>query len=179
MGAMVYLKVQPYAQSSVMPCVNQKLSFMYFGPFEVLERVGTVAYHLKLPDSAAIHLVVHVSQLKLAARFKGSVSSQLPFASVVYRLPLKILDYCMVSRGGAQVAQLFIQWTELPPDWATWEDCDALKQLFLGAPGWGQAAIQEGENVSIADGLNQNDTSPRQSSRSRKLNSDVTGPMWH
>jgi hypothetical protein len=44
---------------------------------------------------------------------------------------------------------------------------------------WGQAVIQEGENVSrgeceYRDGLNHEDTGPRRSSRPRKLNSNVT-----
>jgi hypothetical protein len=112
-----------------MPRANQKLSFKYFGPFEVLERIGTVAYCLKLPDSTAIHPLMHVSQLKLAIGFKGSVSSRLPSTSVEYCLSLKILDYRMVPQGGAQIAHVLIQWIELPPDLATWEDHDALLQM--------------------------------------------------
>ena len=36
----------------------------YIGPFEVLERVGTVAYRLALPPSlSGVHEVFHVSML--------------------------------------------------------------------------------------------------------------------
>ena len=39
-----------------------KLSPRYIGPFEVLERVGTVAYWLALPPSlSSVHAVFHVS----------------------------------------------------------------------------------------------------------------------
>jgi hypothetical protein len=62
-GIWVYLKLQPYVQASVMPRANQKLSYKYFGPFEIIERVGSVAYQLKLSESSSIHSMVHVSQL--------------------------------------------------------------------------------------------------------------------
>ena len=39
-----------------------KLNPRYIGPFEILERVGSVAYHLALPPGLAnIHDVFHVS----------------------------------------------------------------------------------------------------------------------
>ena len=42
-----------------------KLSSRYIGPFEVLERVGTVAYRLALPPSLlSVHVVFHVSMLR-------------------------------------------------------------------------------------------------------------------
>ena len=41
-----------------------KLSSMFIGPFEVLERVGAVAYRLALPPSlSGVHEVFHVSML--------------------------------------------------------------------------------------------------------------------
>lgn len=50
-GDYVYLKLQPYAQSSLSARSNQKLVFKYFGPHRVLELVGVVAYKLDLPPS--------------------------------------------------------------------------------------------------------------------------------
>ena len=42
-----------------------KLSLRFIGPFEILERVGTVAYRLALPPSmSGIHEVFHVSMLQ-------------------------------------------------------------------------------------------------------------------
>ena len=42
-----------------------KLSSRFIGPFEILERVGTVAYRLALPPSmSGVHEVFHVSMLR-------------------------------------------------------------------------------------------------------------------
>ena len=42
-----------------------KLSLRFIGPFEILERVGTVAYWLALPPSmSGVHEVFHVSMLR-------------------------------------------------------------------------------------------------------------------
>ena len=42
-----------------------KLLMRYIGPFETLERVGTVPYRLALPPSLfGVHAVFHVSMLR-------------------------------------------------------------------------------------------------------------------
>lgn len=60
-GDWVYLKIQPYVQSSLAQRSCQKLAFRFFGPFPIIARIGAVAYKLKLPDQSTIHPVFHVS----------------------------------------------------------------------------------------------------------------------
>lgn len=60
-GDLVYMKLQPYVQSSVAARSNKKLSFRFYGPYKVLQRVGSVVYRLELPPESKIHPVLHVS----------------------------------------------------------------------------------------------------------------------
>ena len=54
-----------------------KLSPRYFGPYEILQHVGLMAYELGLPtELASIHPVFHVSMLKNCL---GDVESIIPF----------------------------------------------------------------------------------------------------
>ena len=44
---------------------QEKLSSRFIGPFEILERMGTVAYQLTLsPSMSGVHEVFHVSMLR-------------------------------------------------------------------------------------------------------------------
>ena len=63
-GDHVFLKVMP--KRRVVRFGNRgKLSPGFIGPFEILERVGTVAYRLALPHSMlGVHEVFHVSLLR-------------------------------------------------------------------------------------------------------------------
>jgi hypothetical protein len=75
-GDWVYLKFQPYRQLSVKGKKgNHKLNPKYYGPYEILAKVGRVAYHLNLPKESLIHSVFHISQLK---RKVGPTSTILP-----------------------------------------------------------------------------------------------------
>lgn len=63
-GDYVFLKFQPYRFRSLASHLNEKLSPRFYGPYEITERVGKVAYKLQFPQTAQIHLIFHVSQLK-------------------------------------------------------------------------------------------------------------------
>ena len=63
-GDHVFLKVMP-KRGVVRFGKHGKLLTRFIGPFEILERVGKVAYWLALPPSmAGVHEVFHVSMLR-------------------------------------------------------------------------------------------------------------------
>ena len=64
-GDHVFLKVMAKRGGVVRFGKRGKLSPRFIGPFEILERVGTIAYRLALPLSmSSIHEVFHVSMLR-------------------------------------------------------------------------------------------------------------------
>ena len=90
-GDSVFLKLQPYIQSSVAPRAHHKLLFKYYGPFEVLERVGSSAYCLRLLTGSRIHDVLHVSQLKKALGAHCQVQPNLPSVEDQFAIPVRVL----------------------------------------------------------------------------------------
>jgi hypothetical protein len=151
-GEEVFLKLQPYIQSSVARRANQKLAFKFFGPYQIMERVGKVAYKLKLPESSRVHPVFHVSQLKPCIGPPRQVLPQLPSPDDLFRFPVRILQQRARQVGHRTIAQVLVQWSDLPAAQATWEDRTSLQQQFPAAPAWGQAGSQERGIVSDQEG---------------------------
>ena len=58
---LVLFKLKPYYQRSLAKKLNEKLSPCFYGPFEVFQKIEVVAYRLKLPKTARIFNVFHVS----------------------------------------------------------------------------------------------------------------------
>ena len=112
-GDLVFLKLQPYVQSTVASRTHQKLSFRFYGPFKIIVRVGQVAYKLELPPSAKIHPVVHVSQLKKQVPPAAWVSQDLSSVATdpfLARDPVCVLDKRVILHGASMVPQLRVKW---------------------------------------------------------------------
>jgi hypothetical protein len=141
-GDEVFLRLQPYIQSSVVRRANHKLAFKFFGPYKIVERVGEVAYKLELPPSSRVHPVFHVSQLKPCIGPNQQVLPQLPSPTDLLQIPVAVLGRRVRQVGFRTVPQALIHWSGMPEDQATWEDVESLRQQFPAAPAWGQAGFQ-------------------------------------
>ncbi|KAI4351277.1 hypothetical protein L6164_005653 [Bauhinia variegata] len=109
-----------------------KLSPKYFGPFQVIEQIGKVAYKLNLPDQSRIHLVFHVSQLKAAIgnipaapEIPARLTTDLPTVE-----PEEIIKHRIIDRNSVLVSQVLVKWKGLPIFEATWEDEGIIQGQF-------------------------------------------------
>lgn len=123
-GNYVYLKLQPYRQHSLKGRhLPHKLSPRFYGPFEILYRVGPLAYKLQLPPGSAIHNVFHVSQLKLCPNPPTTAPTLSQYLTDIGKdkEPAAILEKKMVNRQNRAVTKVLVQWKGQSPDNATWE----------------------------------------------------------
>jgi ribosomal protein L21E len=132
-GDRVYLKLQPYRQSSLAERRFHKLRHKYYGPYTVVERIGPVAYRLDLPDDAKIHNVFHISQLKDGNSVPTTVAPSLPPFSTEGELqfkPSRVLKRRTIRARGQNHQQVLVAWEGLPDSEATWEDYEAFHDTF-------------------------------------------------
>jgi hypothetical protein len=152
-GEQVLLKLQPYAQSSVANRPYPKLAFKFFGPYPVLQRIGSAAYKLDLPSDSQVHPVFHVSQLKAFNPDFSPVFHELPRIAELdtgQSVPEDILDRRLVQKGNAALPQVMIKWSGLPASAATWGDLNVVRHRFPAALAWGQASDPGGNGVTEA-----------------------------
>jgi hypothetical protein len=72
-----------------------KIAYKFFGPYEILEKTGSVTYKLRLPDGSTIHQIFYVSQLKAFTPDHSLVYFALPHIpqlDISEVIPEQILD---------------------------------------------------------------------------------------
>lgn len=132
-GDWVYLKLQPLRQVTVAFRRNAKLAPKYFGPYQVVQKVGSVAYKLQLPSQSKIHPVFHVSLLKKKLGDGVVVQSELPLTGETGQMqhePVAILDRRLLKRHNRPYTLVLVQWSNSIPEDATWEKWADLHQRF-------------------------------------------------
>ena len=128
----VYLKLQPYRQLTVRKGRQHKLSSKFYGPFQVIAKVGKVAYKLQLPDSAKVHPVFHVSQLKkcLTPNTVMGVFPDCDAQGLLAAEPVKLLERKIVKQQNHMGVFGLIQWSNGSEEDATWEDLADIVKRF-------------------------------------------------
>ncbi|KAI3667562.1 hypothetical protein L6452_42628 [Arctium lappa] len=124
-GDKVLLKVSPW-KGLVRFGKRGKLSPRYIGPFEILERIGPIAYKLKLPQElSAIHDTFHVSNLKKCLSDESLVISpeevQIDERLRFVEKPIEILDHEVKRLRRSKIPILKVHWKSRHGPEYTWE----------------------------------------------------------
>jgi hypothetical protein len=129
-GQMVYLRLQPYSQQSVATRRSLQLSPRLYSLFQIICKMRKVAYELDLPVAARIHLVFHVSQLKLKLGSMNFLIPKLPpvdVHGVLQPEPLKILARRSKKQGNRATTEVLVQWVGQTTDDASCEELFTLQ----------------------------------------------------
>ena len=133
-GDKVLLKVSP--MKGVMRFGKKgKLSPKYIGPYEILERIGKVAYRLALPmDLHRVHNVFHISQLGKYVPDKSHVlqpeTIELDQSLTFEERPVKILDSKVRSTRTKDVKIVKVLWSNQESEEATWEAEEEMRKKY-------------------------------------------------
>ena len=132
-GDMVFLHLQPYKQSSLKLKGHQKLAPKFYGPYKVLQKIGSVAYKLEFPPSSHIHPVFHVSCLKKVIGTNIRAQTILPEMDMegsIILEPEAILNKCTYQLLSQSIIEVLIQWHDMQPKDTTWEPLLQIRQQF-------------------------------------------------
>ena len=105
----------------------------YYGPFQILHRVGKVSYKLDLPPDSRIHPTFHVSCLKEKLGKHVAAIPSLPSVDVASSLslePMAVLQTRTHNLRSRTITQVLVQWQGESVDDATREDLYLLQQQF-------------------------------------------------
>ena len=128
-GDWVYLRLQPFKQQSLAHKASHKLSPRFYGPFQVLQRIGAAAYKLQLPPESRIHPVFHVSCLKKQLGQDVLPIPILPTVNDVGVLNLElvaILDSRELNLHSRVIIEFLVQWQGGAIEDTTWEPLHSL-----------------------------------------------------
>ncbi|XP_071709105.1 uncharacterized protein [Rutidosis leptorrhynchoides] len=133
-GDRVMLKVSP-RKGVVRFGKRGKLNPRYVGPFEITERIGPVAYMLKLPQElSSIHDTFHVSNLKKCLVEADEtiplneiqIDDQLHFVEE----PVEIMDREVKKLKQSKIPIVRVRWNVRRGPEFTWEREDQMKQKY-------------------------------------------------
>ena len=133
-GDWVFLKLSP-CKRVVRFGKMGKLSPRYIGPYQIIERVGEVAYRLELPSELSkVHNVFHVSMLRHYVSDPSHVIPPQPLEinpDLTYEEePVMILDWKDKVLRNKTIRMVKVLWRNHSVEEATWETEDRMRDMY-------------------------------------------------
>ncbi|GJR62231.1 putative reverse transcriptase domain-containing protein, partial [Tanacetum coccineum] len=133
-GDMVLLKVSPW-KGAVRFGKRGKLSPRYIGPFNILAKVGPLAYTMELPkEFKGIHITFHVSNLKKCLAEGDIVVSmdeiQLDDKLHMMEEPVEVVDREVKRLKQSRIPIVKVRWNSQRGPEFTWEREDQIKKKY-------------------------------------------------
>ena len=133
-GDHVFLKVMP-KRGVVKFGKREKLTPRFIGPFEILERIGTVVYRLALPPSmSGVHEVFHVSILRKYTPDPSHIVDwgqiEVDTDETFQKGPLCILDSRDQVLRRKTVRLVRVLWRPYGVEESTWEREDTMRATY-------------------------------------------------
>ncbi|XP_058219910.1 uncharacterized protein LOC131330378 [Rhododendron vialii] len=133
-GEHVFVKIKP-RRGVIRFGKKGKLSPRYIGPFEILEKIGEVAYRLALPPQIdRVHNVIHVSMLR---KYMSHPSHILNWEEITLNedttfdeQPVEIQDYSEKNIRGKTIKLVRILWRHQGIKESTWERADTMRTNY-------------------------------------------------
>jgi len=124
-GDEVFVKVSPLIKVMSFG-TSGKLAPRFIGPYEIIEKMGTLAYRVDLPpELSGVHNVFHVSYLRKRLHktaIVGEPVQQLPFATepIAPRATARIVEHGIKKLRNKEIRLVRVQWGEDPAE-SIWE----------------------------------------------------------
>jgi hypothetical protein len=124
---------------------TSKLVPRFYGPYQIAEQIGAVAYRLKLPSKARIHGVFHVALLK---KYDGDPPvAVMPLPPILHGQVLPTPAAVIRARLNRGQWQVLVQWEGRTAADATWELVHDFKQRYPAFQLVDELFVREEENV--------------------------------
>jgi transposase InsO family protein len=144
-GNWVWLRLQHRTAVGVTAASPSKLGPKFYGPYQVLRRIGNVSYQLQLPPRAKIHDVFHVSLLK---KFEGPPpAAVVPLPDILHGRIVPTPNKVTKARLNRGVWEVLVHWVGRPATDASWEQLDDFKRQFPAVQLADELFVEEGGNV--------------------------------
>ena len=112
-----------------------KLSPRYIRPYEIIEKIGPLAYRLALPpELSRIHNVFHVNMLRryrldpshVIKDFEVEISENLSYVEE----PIRIVDHKIKQLRNREIPMVKVVWKNHGIEEPTWETAEKMKRNY-------------------------------------------------